>query len=448
MLKFATLPNAQLRLAVVTETYPPEVNGVAMTIARLVEGLRARNHSIQLVRPRQDKTETAGAADSDTGFHEVLMRGLPIPRYPHLKMGVPSKKALVELWSLRRPDLVHIVTEGPLGWSALQAAKRLKLPVTSDFRTNFHAYSQHYGVGWLHRPIVALLRKLHNQTLCTFVPTEGLRQNLLAHGFENLKVAARGVDTTLFSPTKRSTELRRQWGATDATRVVLSVGRLAAEKNLATVVAAYEALQQTTPDSRLVVVGDGPERKALQARCPDAVFAGTQLGEALAAHYAYERRVPVPQHHRDFWQCDYRGHGQRAGGAGLRLRGRCRIHPLRRQRPAGRVQPHRRLCGPGRLAGRQHRTSSRTGGAGAPDRAGPGLGTHRGTGGAQHAAVLRSSGSSPAVALGSACVGGRAGLVWRRCSAVIAAAGRRHARCAEARRSAAPAAGRPRSARQ
>lgn len=275
-----------LRLAVVTETYPPEVNGVAMTIARLVEGLRARNHSIQLVRPRQDKTETAGEADSDTGFHEVLMRGLPIPRYPHLKMGVPSKKALVELWSLRRPDLVHIVTEGPLGWSALQAAKRLKLPVTSDFRTNFHAYSQHYGVGWLHRPIVAYLRKLHNQTLCTFVPTEGLRQNLLAHGFENLKVAARGVDTTLFSPAKRSTALRRQWGATDATRVVLSVGRLAAEKNLATVVAAYEALQQTTPDSRLVVVGDGPERKALQARCPDAVFAGTQLGEALATHYA------------------------------------------------------------------------------------------------------------------------------------------------------------------
>lgn len=275
-----------LRLAVVTETYPPEVNGVAMTIARLVEGLRARNHSIQLVRPRQDKTETTGAADSDTGFHEVLMRGLPIPRYPHLKMGVPSKKALTELWSLRRPDLVHIVTEGPLGWSALQAAKRLKLPVTSDFRTNFHAYSQHYGVGWLHRPIVAYLRKLHNQTLCTFVPTEGLRQNLLAHGFENLKVAARGVDTTLFSPAKRSTDLRRQWGATDATRVVLSVGRLAAEKNLATVVAAYEALQQTTPDSRMVVVGDGPERKALQARCPDAVFAGTQLGEALAAHYA------------------------------------------------------------------------------------------------------------------------------------------------------------------
>lgn len=275
-----------LRLAVVTETYPPEVNGVAMTIARLVEGLRARNHSIQLVRPRQDKTETTGAADSDTGFHEVLMRGLPIPRYPHLKMGVPSKKALVELWSLRRPDLVHIVTEGPLGWSALQAAKRLKLPVTSDFRTNFHAYSQHYGVGWLHRPIVAYLRKLHNQTLCTFVPTEGLRQNLLAHGFENLKVAARGVDTTLFSPAKRSTALRRQWGATDATRVVLSVGRLAAEKNLATMVAAYEALQQTTPDSRLVVVGDGPERKALQARCPDAVFAGTQLGEALATHYA------------------------------------------------------------------------------------------------------------------------------------------------------------------
>lgn len=275
-----------LRLAVVTETYPPEVNGVALTIAKLVAGLRARQHSVQLIRPRQDKADRADDASADPRFHEVLMRGLPIPRYPHLKMGVPSKKALVSLWSLHRPDLVHIVTEGPLGWSALQAAKRLKLPVTSDFRTNFHAYSQHYGVGWLHRPIVAYLRKLHNQTRCTFVPTESLRQTLKTHGFEHLQVAARGVDTALFNPAQRSNELRRLWGATEHTRVVLSVGRLAAEKNLVTTVAAFEALQRTTPDSRLVIVGDGPERKALQARCPTAVFAGTQLGPDLAAHYA------------------------------------------------------------------------------------------------------------------------------------------------------------------
>ena len=84
------------------------------------------------------------------------MRGLPIPRYPDLRMGLPSKRALVALWSPQRPDVVHIATEGPLGWSALQAAARLELPVSSDFRTNFHAYSTHYGMGWLERPIDGL----------------------------------------------------------------------------------------------------------------------------------------------------------------------------------------------------------------------------------------------------------------------------------------------------
>jgi hypothetical protein len=132
-----------LRVAVVTETYPPEINGVAATIARAVDGLHTRGHELQLVRPRQEKADLAA---QDERFAEVLMRGLPIPRYPQLKMGVPSKRALLRLWTVRRPDVVHLVTEGPLGWSALQAAGQLKLPVVSDFRTNFHAYSRHYGV--------------------------------------------------------------------------------------------------------------------------------------------------------------------------------------------------------------------------------------------------------------------------------------------------------------
>lgn len=276
-----------LRLAVVTETYTPDVNGVAMTIARVVDGLRARNHSIQLIRPRRDRgTPLALPNDTDPGFHEVLLRGLPIPRYPHLTMGLPSKKALVELWSRQRPDLVHIVTEGPLGWSALQAARRLKLPVTSDFRTNFHTYMRHYGVGWLRRPIFSYLRKLHNQTLCTFVPTEALRQSLLGCGFQNLKVVARGVDTRQFDPARRSDALRAAWGAGPETLVVLHVGRLAAEKNLTTVVRAFDALRQQRPDSLLVFVGDGPARRDMEARCPHAVFAGMVTGEPLGAHYA------------------------------------------------------------------------------------------------------------------------------------------------------------------
>lgn len=276
----------RLRIAVVTETWPPEVNGVAMTLARLVQGLRERQHDLQLIRPRQTAGDAAASPDGATGWHEVLLRGLPIPRYPHLKMGVPSKRRLAELWALQRPDVVHIATEGPLGWSALQAANLLKLPVVSDFRTNFHAYSQHYGIGWLRKPIVGYLRKFHNRTHCTMVPTDALRRDLAAAGFENLRVVARGVDTRQFNPLRRSASLRAQWGAGAGTRVVTCVGRLAPEKNLGLLVEAFRAMRQIDPALRLVWVGDGPSREALRTACPEAVFAGTRSGEDLAAHYA------------------------------------------------------------------------------------------------------------------------------------------------------------------
>jgi glycosyltransferase involved in cell wall biosynthesis len=272
-----------LRIGFVTETYPPEVNGVAATVARVVEGLRARGHQVQLIRPRQHAADDATA---DGRFHEVLMRGLPIPRYPNLRMGLPSKRALMQLWLARRPDLVHIATEGPLGWSALQAARRLKLPVSTDFRTNFHAYSRHYGVGWLHRPIMAYLRRFHNLAQCTTVPTEALQSSLAEYGFRNLIVIARGVDTELFSPQRRSEPLRRSWGATADSLVVVHVGRLAQEKNLGALAGAHRAMRQVNPQVKLVLVGDGPARRWLQSLCPEAHFAGMRSGEDLAAHYA------------------------------------------------------------------------------------------------------------------------------------------------------------------
>jgi glycosyltransferase involved in cell wall biosynthesis len=272
-----------LRVALVTETYPPEVNGVAASLARVVGGLRARGHELQLVRPRQDR---ADSGSDDGQFEEVLMRGLPIPRYPQLKMGLPSRRALVRLWRERRPDVVHLVTEGPLGWSGLQAAQQLRLPMVSDFRTNFHAYSRHYGVAWLRTPIMAYLRKFHNRTACTMVPTEHLRAELADAGFKGLRVVSRGVDAQLFDPARRSDVLRAGWGAGPATTVALCVGRLAPEKNLGAVVAAVQAMRAEEPRMRLVLVGDGPERQALMQCCPDAVFAGLRRGEDLAAHYA------------------------------------------------------------------------------------------------------------------------------------------------------------------
>ena len=272
-----------LRLALVTETFPPEVNGVAMTVGRMVDGLMQRGHQIDLVRPRQ---KTDQAARDDSRCCELLVRGLTIPRYPDLKFGLPKVATLVQRWRANRPDLVVAVTEGPLGWSALRAARKLGIPTVSEFHTNFHSYSAHYGMAWLERPVRGYLRRFHNQNLATLVPSEDLRQQLAAQGFDKLAVVSRGVDIELFRPARRSAALRQSWGAGDDTMVVCYVGRMAAEKNLPLVLKAFRAMQAIRPEARLVWVGDGPERAALAAACPDQVFAGMQRGENLATHYA------------------------------------------------------------------------------------------------------------------------------------------------------------------
>lgn len=274
----------RLRIAVVTETYPPEVNGVAQTIAKVVEGLCAVGHELTLVRPSQGDESKKPLLEANPRV--IFVTGVPIPKYGQLKMGLPAMNRLTRLWRAQRPDVVHIVTEGPLGLSALAAARRLGLPIASEFRTNFHTYCQHYGVGWLTRPILAYLRWFHNRTGCTMVPTRALAADLAAQGFDNLRIVARGVDTTRFNPAKRNAELRAAWGATPGTLVALYVGRLADEKNLPTLVSAFERLHQARLGSKLVLVGDGPARASLQSRCPWAVFAGIRKGEELAQHYA------------------------------------------------------------------------------------------------------------------------------------------------------------------
>ncbi len=276
------VPRPSMRVAVVTETYPPEVNGVAVTLQQLVLRLQASNHQIQLIRPRQPLDHKERQAGTD----ELLVRGLEIPRYPQLRLGMPMKRALVAQWSRQRPDLVHVATEGPLGWSAVQAARRLRLPLSTDFRTNFHAYSQHYGMGWLRKPIAAYLRRFHNLADCTMVPSSDLLQELCAQGFERLMVVARGLDASRFSPVHRSEALRAQWGVAPEQPVLLSVGRLAREKNLDLLVRSWQAMRARRPDLKLVVVGDGPSRNALAQACPEALLVGAQSGDELARHYA------------------------------------------------------------------------------------------------------------------------------------------------------------------
>ncbi len=270
----------------VTETYPPEVNGVARTVQLFAEGLRRRGHAIQLVRPRQNAEDRAAARD---GFGELLRPGLAVPRYPQLRFGLPSSGVLRRAWRDGRPDVVHVATEGPLGWSALSAAIRLGIPTATDFHTNFHAYSRHYGMAWLRRPVQAWLRRFHNRAGCTIVPTDELAGELARLGFERMRVVGRGVDAAVFSPAKRSRELRARWGAGEDTPVALCVSRFAPEKNFPLVIEAYRAMRAARPDTKLVLVGDGPMLEDLRARLSGGLgclIAGRLVNGELSAHYA------------------------------------------------------------------------------------------------------------------------------------------------------------------
>ena len=273
-----------LRVAVVTETYPPEVNGVAATIAVMVRGLIARGHSVEVIRPRQhvDRSSKPASPVRD----EMLVAGLPIPGYNSLRFGMPATRRLVDHWKRQRPDIVQVVTEGPLGWSGVRAARKLEIPCASDFHTNFHAYSTHYRAAWLYRPIAHYLRSLHNATAITMVPTQELNDCLSNFGFERISVVSRGVDTRLFHPHRRNEALRRTWGVAPDTPVVMLVSRIAAEKNLDALFRTFAQMRIANPAARLVIVGDGPERERLERRHPGHAFAGMRRGEHLAEHYA------------------------------------------------------------------------------------------------------------------------------------------------------------------
>jgi len=272
-----------MRIAMVTETYPPEVNGVARTIGLMAEGLQRRGHVVQLVRPRQNGHDHAMRNGS---FREILVTGIPIPRYTQLKMGVPSRRTLERRWEEERPDIVHIATEGPLGWSALAAARRLGIRVATDFHTNFHTYTRDYGLGWLARPVAAYLRSFHNRAACTMAPTREIAAELAAQRFERLRVVGRGVNPEVFSPARRSPELRSSWGADDGTLVALCVSRFAPEKNFPLVIEAYETMRRVRTDTKLVLVGDGPMADALKKMNVGYVIAGRKVNGELAMHYA------------------------------------------------------------------------------------------------------------------------------------------------------------------
>ncbi|MEP2776749.1 MAG: glycosyltransferase [Luteolibacter sp.] len=263
-----------MKIDIVTDTFAPDVNGVAMTLGRLSEGLRERGHRVHVIR----------TGDGRSG--ETIATSVPLPGYKEVRVGLPGRSKLRKRWLKRRPDAVYVATESPLGKSAVKAAKALGIPVASGFHTNFHEYMERYSLSGLQPVAKAYLKRFHDKADCTLAPCPELVDRLKAEGFRDVHLLGRGVDTKLFTPTKRCEILRASWGVRAAAPVAIVVGRIAAEKNLDLAMRAFAAMRTSVPDLRCVMVGDGPIREKLAGNFPWVHFAGVQIGEDLAKHYA------------------------------------------------------------------------------------------------------------------------------------------------------------------
>ena len=281
------------RIVLVTETFAPEVNGVANTLRYLCEGLIARHHHVTVIRPAP-KGRTPSFPESATcnplftaaNYQEVLVPGIPLPCYPGLRLGLAASGRLRRDWKKLRPDAVYLATQGPLGWSAQKIAAELGIPTCAGFHTNFQSYSQYYGMGFLERLISRYLKYFHNRAGTTLVPTRNMQLRIEALGVKRTAIWSRGVDCEQFRPAARCPILRAEWGSSRDDLAILYVGRLAPEKNLMQAVVTFERIRNIYPRARLVLVGDGPLRQRLQERHRDYLFCGTRKGEDLAKHFA------------------------------------------------------------------------------------------------------------------------------------------------------------------
>lgn len=264
-----------MRIDIVTDTFPPDVNGVAMTLGRLAEGLRAKGHRIHVIR-----TGEVGP----TG--ETLAASVSLPGYKEVRVGLPESFKLRKRWMKRRPDVVYVATESPLGVSAIKAANGLGIAVAAGFHTNFHQYMEDYRLGGLQPAAMGYLKRVHNRADLTLAPTGDVVEMLRSEGFENVELLGRGVDTELFHPGQRAAALRMSWGAREGSPVAIVVGRVAAEKNLPLVMECFRRMREHVPDLQCVCVGDGPLRESLSQKHPFVHFVGVKTGRELAAHYA------------------------------------------------------------------------------------------------------------------------------------------------------------------
>lgn len=271
-----------MKFMLVSDTFPPDINGVARTLQTLATGLAQRGHEVSVITTtEQSRTENAGQ-----GVTVDAVGSLPLPGYEGVRLGFASRRYFRRRIQQARPDAVYVAVETVMGCNAIRAARLCGVRVISGFHTNFHSYSHDYRLPLLKSAAMRYLKWLHNRTARTLTPSEGTAQHLRTLGISNVGVLGRGVDTDLFSPARRDSALRAEWGADDHTPVALFVGRIAAEKNLPLAVRTFQQFMKQAPGTRCVFVGDGPKSAWLRTHHPECIHAGARTGTDLARHYA------------------------------------------------------------------------------------------------------------------------------------------------------------------
>jgi phosphatidylinositol alpha 1,6-mannosyltransferase len=266
-----------MRVGLVTESFLPDVNGVAHSVVRAAEHLIRRGHQPLVIAPQPPPALRDLAVD--VPYPVVRIASLPMPGYPQIRLGLPTPTMMGALRA-HGADVVHLASPFVLGAWGMAAARSLRLPTVAVYQTDVAAYARAYGVGLTEGAAWRWIRKVHNLASRTLAPSSESGVALDAHGVERVHLWRRGVDDVLFHPGRRSDGIRRAL-APNGEVVVGFVGRLAVEKQI-DLLAEVSRL----PGVRLVIVGDGPAGAALRKALPDALFLGVRQGAQLARIYA------------------------------------------------------------------------------------------------------------------------------------------------------------------
>lgn len=262
-----------MRIALVAETFLPQMNGVVGSLLQVLRHLHEQGHETLVIAPRHEQSPDAHALH---GAGIALLRSIPTPGYPELRLTVTSALRLGAILREFRPDVVHLASPFLLGWQALRAADSLGIPTVAVYQTDVPGYAHRYGIPALAPAFSRHVARIHRRATLTLAPSTSSIAELEALGVTRLRHWARGVDGARFHPGQRDEQWRRSI-APGGELVIGFVGRLAPEKQVADLAAIADL-----PGTRLVIVGDGPDRAALERTMPTAAFVGFLGGEPLA----------------------------------------------------------------------------------------------------------------------------------------------------------------------